>query len=1393
MNLRKIRRNVLAAWLAAGGALGSAYAGTYTNDFSTASMTGLTFNGGVRDDGVSPYPAIENGHLSIVHAENSKQGTVILDDLDPAKAIESFKMNFKLRIGGGSSTPADGLAIFFGQVDGTANFGEEGPTIENGLTIAFDIYDNGGGEAPAIDIKANNVVIGHFARTIQEITSDAFTDVAIELKRNGTLSLSYKGQQLYNNIFLPGYAPAAGDRFAIGARTGGLNANQWIDDLGINTVEAVPTAPSFTAPPASVTVAEGASTTFTAGFDGSAPISFQWLSNNVEIAEATGATYTLPFASASANGAKFKVVATNPTGSATSAEATLTVTSDTVKPTIVSVSGNGDFNGVLVTFSEPVTEATASNPANYSLSGGLTISAVTVVSPTKVLLTTSAQTPGTSFTLTVNGVQDLALTPNTIEAASTKTFSSFVLSKGFVKFEYYFGTGIGGTAVDDLLNSTNYAGLPDMTAFISALNTRLIFPDDSHENYGAKVSGFIVPTETADYRFFISSDDASRMLLAADGDVANLAVVAEETGCCNGFTEPGTARTSEPITLTAGTAYPFVAFVKEGGGGDYLSIAWRKESDTTPAGTLQPIPSSFLATYADPGPVAIAFTTQPTSRTASENTRTTFTAAATGSPAPLVLQWQRQAPGATTFSDIPGANSASYTSPVLKQSIDNGAKYRVVALVPGGSMVSAEATLTVNVDSTAPMVASATAGDNQKSVTLKFSEDIDTVTGAVAANYTIPGLTVSAAVVKGDSVVLTTSAQTAGTVYTVTVAGVKDSAQNNVDPAHNTGTFTAVAIQAGVMKFEAYFGITGTAVSGLLASPKYPNAPDYRQLMATFEAPYTFSDNYGGRMTGFVTPPEDGDYRFFIASDDASVLYVSTDDSAANLPTTPTARELGCCQGFVEPGETVTVTSAPIRLLKDRRYYVVYITKEGGGGDNGKVGWRLEGDDTPANTLPAIPGKYLAAALPPSVLNGYMLKEGTAVGTGTADKPGFKARIHQVNEAGGVTAATSIDRAEQQLAGLLGPNVANLAGATDGVFTIPGTLNWNEAWDTGEVGSFTSGGDPSRPDTAIPGIPGTGAALNHNLDNIAGEVTTFVEFPAAGVYYMGINSDDGFNVTSSGSVPANNSALVVSAPASVAGSYHLLSPNQDTSAFPALTAPISGKLVYASPGDGCAALTNPDQIRGNIALIDRGVCTFSAKAQAALDAGAIACIIINSRDPGSSDGPFPSLMTGTFVNIPTFMMFKTDGALLKAAVGDLMISITPDPTPVLGQFRTGRGATDSIFPVIVPAAGVYPMRAIWFEGGGGANFEWFSVNAEGAKVLLNDREVPSALKTYTARTGGTVTPTLSIAKSGANVVITFTGHLYASDTVDGPYTLVAGEGSISVTPAGTSKFYRAGP
>lgn len=66
----------------------------------------------------------------------------------------------------------------------------------------------------------------------------------------------------------------------------------------------------------------------------------------------------------------------------------------------------------------------------------------------------------------------------------------------------------------------------------------------------------------------------------------------------------------------------------------------------------------------------------------------------------------------------------------------------------------------------------------------------------------------------------------------------------------------------------------------------------------------------------------------------------------------------------------------------------------------------------------------------------------------------------------------------------------------------------------------------------------------------------------------------------------------------------------------------------------------------------------------------------------------------------------------------------------LSVFNGGRGSADTIFDVAVPTAGLYPVRLLWWNGNGDANVEFFSVQADGTKVLVGNPDDSSSIKAW---------------------------------------------------------------
>lgn len=88
---------------------------------------------------------------------------------------------------------------------------------------------------------------------------------------------------------------------------------------------------------------------------------------------------------------------------------------------------------------------------------------------------------------------------------------------------------------------------------------------------------------------------------------------------------------------------------------------------------------------------------------------------------------------------------------------------------------------------------------------------------------------------------------------------------------------------------------------------------------------------------------------------------------------------------------------------------------------------------------------------------------------------------------------------------------------------------------------------------------------------------------------------------------------------------------------------------------GCESYINDSLVSGNIAIVRRGECQFGTKALRAEEAGAVACIIINSE---AGVIPMAPGDDGNQVSIPVFMISKSDGDDLIDLMADTAVQLT---------------------------------------------------------------------------------------------------------------------------------------
>jgi len=165
---------------------------------------------------------------------------------------------------------------------------------------------------------------------------------------------------------------------------------------------------------------------------------------------------------------------------------------------------------------------------------------------------------------------------------------------------------------------------------------------------------------------------------------------------------------------------------------------------------------------------------------------------------------------------------------------------------------------------------------------------------------------------------------------------------------------------SGVIHYQQWHGIGGGAVSDLTASPDYPDNPTDEYYLTSFEAPQNAAGTFGSRIHGFIHPPQTGSYTFWIASDDASELWLSTDPDPANAVR---IAHMSGWVGFREWDAKPWQESDPVSLEAGKSYYIMALHKDGGGADHVSVAWELPD----ATFHGPIPGAYLTPWSEPPV------------------------------------------------------------------------------------------------------------------------------------------------------------------------------------------------------------------------------------------------------------------------------------------------------------------------------------------------------------------------------------------------------------------------------------------
>ncbi len=145
-------------------------------------------------------------------------------------------------------------------------------------------------------------------------------------------------------------------------------------------------------------------------------------------------------------------------------------------------------------------------------------------------------------------------------------------------------------SIDALLQHPDFPDQPASRSILQDFNA----PENFADRYGQRIRGFIVPPQTGNYTFWISSNNEGALFLSADESPANKRKIASVPDTRWIHPPRQWDRYSEQqaaaIRLVSGRRYYIEAIMKDGSGRDHLTVQWQ-----LPDGTVEsPIPNARL-------------------------------------------------------------------------------------------------------------------------------------------------------------------------------------------------------------------------------------------------------------------------------------------------------------------------------------------------------------------------------------------------------------------------------------------------------------------------------------------------------------------------------------------------------------------------------------------------------------------------------------------------------------------------------------------------------------------------------------------------------------------------------------------------------------------------------
>ncbi len=404
-------------------------------------------------------------------------------------------------------------------------------------------------------------------------------------------------------------------------------------------------------------------------------------------------------------------------------QAVISPVGDSFAPGISRALGNIDLTRVAVTFSKPISDASAV-PGNFAI-GGLSVSAVSLdASKRMVTLTTSPQTRGVSYTITVNGVVDRTAGANPLPANSTVSFMG-ATQRGYL---------------NNVPESSGYTLVQSLD--VSAL-----------ANYGAAAVPYSI-----DNRAYVGPFDR----------VAYYIELRNPTGDLQYLWASMNAFTSDVNKLGVPTAASGAVFQQAVTGLNVVSNVAGITTGSGLAGNLEFWPTNYNALN---------------DAAVSGASDTLFDFGDTATPGSYgSMQLHNAAAGQTLFAFNNWGGTATATNVDLGIGNGTGANPDWTFANNGDTyeIKTIQVLARTTGDTTAPVINSAVAGFSRSKITVSFSEPVSAAS-VNSANFSVSnGVMVLGATLAANQreVILSTTVQPPSTPLTLTVSLVRDTSPN---------------------------------------------------------------------------------------------------------------------------------------------------------------------------------------------------------------------------------------------------------------------------------------------------------------------------------------------------------------------------------------------------------------------------------------------------------------------------------------------------------------------------------------------------------------------------------------------------------------------------------------